>query len=145
MTSDRPYSRAAAALHRAGLRATRQRLALARFLLDRGDCHLTAEDLHGETQRSGIKVSLATIYNTLHQFTRAGLLREVVVGPGRSYFDTNTNNHHHFFFEGSGAIVDIPAGDVRFQTLPAAPAGAQISRVDVIVRVADSIANKRKI
>lgn len=135
MTSERPYSRAAAALRQAGLRATRQRLALARFLLDRGDCHLTAEDLHGEAQKSGIRVSLATIYNTLHQFTRAGILREVVVGPGCSYFDTNTSDHHHFFFEADGAIVDIPAGNVSFQALPATPAGTRICRVDVIVRL----------
>lgn len=135
MNNERPYSRAAAALRQAGLRATRQRLALARFLLDRGDCHLTAEDLHGEAQRSGIKVSLATIYNTLHQFTRAGILREVVVGSGRSYFDTNTSSHHHYFFESNGAIVDIPEGGVNLLSLPAPPDGTSISRVDVIVRL----------
>jgi len=135
MTSERPYSRAAAALKKAGLRATRQRLALARLLLERGDCHLTAEALHGDAQRGGIRVSLATIYNTLHQFTRVGLLREVVVGSGRSYFDTNTTDHHHFLFEGDGTIVDIPAGDVHIQALPTTPLGTRISRVDVIVRL----------
>ncbi|MFO1189763.1 MAG: Fur family transcriptional regulator [Alphaproteobacteria bacterium] len=138
MNSERPYSRAAAALRQAGLRATRQRLALARFLLDRGDCHLTAEYLHGEAQRVGIRVSLATIYNTLHQFTRAGILREVVVGPGRSYFDTNTSNHHHFYFEGDGSIVDIPPGSIDFPTAPTVPAGTRISRIDVIVRLEGS-------
>ena len=86
-------------LRAAGLRPTRQRLGLARLLLENGDRHVTAEQLHGEAATSAIPVSLATVYNTLHQFTEAGLLREVVVEPGRSYFDTNTADHHHFFCE----------------------------------------------
>ena len=80
-------------------------------------------------------VSLATVYNTLHQFTEAGLLREVVVEPGRSYFDTNTDDHHHFFCEANGMLQDIPAHAVTVGALPRAPAGTEIRRVDVIVRV----------
>ncbi len=83
----------------------------------------------------GIKVSLATVYNTLHQFTEAGLLREAVVEPGRSYFDTNTADHHHFFCEATGELQDIPAHHLSVSGLPAPPAGTEIRRVDIIVRV----------
>jgi Fur family iron response transcriptional regulator len=119
----------------AGLRPTRQRLALARLLFDAGDRHVTAEQLHGEALAAAIPVSLATVYNTLHQFTEAGLLREVVVEPGRSYFDTNIDDHHHFFCESTGMLQDIPGAAVMVGSLPHAPAGTEISRVDVIIRV----------
>jgi Fur family transcriptional regulator, iron response regulator len=125
-------------LHRlrgAGLRPTQQRLALARLLLDSEDRHVTAELLHSEAMAAGIKVSLATVYNTLHQFTEAGLLREAVVEPGRSYFDTNTADHHHFFCEVTGELQDIPAHHLAVTGLPAPPFGTEIRRVDIIVRV----------
>ena len=122
-------------LKRAGLRPTRQRLALAALLFDGGHRHVTAEQLQGEAGKSAIKVSLATIYNTLHQFTGAGLLREVVIEPGRSYFDTNMDDHHHFYVEGSGRLLDIPADSVSLASLPTPPEGTSISRVDVIIRI----------
>jgi Fur family transcriptional regulator, iron response regulator len=122
-------------LRGAGLRPTRQRVALARLLFDGADRHVTAEQLHGEALTASIPVSLATVYNTLHQFTDAGLLREVVVEPGRSYFDTNIDDHHHFFCESSGMLQDIPGAAVSVGQLPLAPAGTEISRVDVIIRV----------
>jgi Fur family iron response transcriptional regulator len=122
-------------LRAAGLRPTRQRLALARRLFDGAHRHVTAEQLHGEAGAASIKVSLATVYNTLHQFTAAGLLREVVVEPGRSYFDTNIDDHHHFFCESTGMLQDIPGTAVMVGQLPRAPAGTEISRVDVIIRV----------
>jgi Fur family iron response transcriptional regulator len=121
-------------LRAAGLRPTRQRVALAQLLFD-GDRHVTAEQLHGEATAAAIPVSLATVYNTLHQFTGAGLLREVVVEPGRSYFDTNIDDHHHFFCESTGMLQDIPGAAVTVGQLPRAPAGTEISRVDVIIRV----------
>jgi Fur family transcriptional regulator, iron response regulator len=124
-----------ARLRGAGLRPTRQRLALAKLLFDGGDRHVTAEQLHGEACAASITVSLATVYNTLHQFTGAGLLREVVVEPGRSYFDTNIDNHHHFFCESTGALQDIPGAAVSMGQLPHAPPGTEIARVDVIIRV----------
>jgi Fur family iron response transcriptional regulator len=124
-----------ARLRGAGLRPTRQRLALARLLFDGADRHVTAEQLHGEATAASISVSLATVYNSLHQFTGAGLLREVVVEPGRSYFDTNIDDHHHFFCESTGALQDIPGTAVMVGELPRAPAGTEISRVDVIIRV----------
>jgi Fur family iron response transcriptional regulator len=124
-----------ARLRGAGLRPTRQRLALARLLLDGADRHVTAEQLHGEATTAAIPVSLATVYNTLHQFTGVGLLREVVVEPGRSYFDTNIDDHHHFFCETTGMLQDIPGAAVTVGQLPHAPDGSEISRVDVIIRI----------
>jgi Fur family transcriptional regulator, iron response regulator len=136
MRSARPYASVLERLREAGLRPTRQRLALARLLLEKGDRHVSAEQLHSEALDASIRVSLATVYNTLHQFTDAGLLREVVVEPGRSYFDTNVDDHHHFFFEGSGELQDIPGDRIVVAGLPAPPQGT-IRRVDVIVRVQD--------
>ena len=133
MTS--PSVIALARLRAVGLRPTRQRLALARLLLENGDRHITAEQLHGEAVGADIRVSLATVYNTLHQFTNAGLLREVVVEPGRSYFDTNTANHHHFFCETTSKLEDIPGQDVVVSGFPLPPPGTEICRVDVIIRV----------
>jgi len=122
-------------LKQAGLRPTRQRLALAGLLFDGCDRHVTAEQLHGEAQSAAIKVSLATIYNTLHQFTEAGLLREVVVEPGRSYFDTNTTDHHHFYCDADGQLADIPGHSVSLANVPTPPEGMAISRVEVIIRI----------
>lgn len=131
----RPYSSIIDRLRAVGLRPTRQRLALAKLLFDNGDRHVSAEMLHTEALGASIRVSLATVYNTLHQFTDAGLLREIVAEPSRSYFDTNTTLHHHFYFETSGRLEDIPGDQVRLDRLPDAPAGYAIKRVDVIVRV----------
>jgi len=122
-------------LRSVGLRPTRQRLALTRLLFDKGERHVTAEQLHGEALAAAIPVSLATVYNTLHQFTAAGLLREVVVEPGRSYFDTNVADHHHFFCEAIGLLQDIPAEELTVIGLPQPPSGTEIGRVEVIVRV----------
>jgi Fur family transcriptional regulator, iron response regulator len=135
MMASRPFSNALDRLRRVGLRPTRQRLALARLLFDKGNRHVTAEQLHGEASEASVRVSLATVYNTLHQFTTAGLLNEVVVEPGRSYFDTNVEDHHHFFFEDSGRLQDIPGNTVLVSELPAAPTGMSIRRIDVIIRL----------
>lgn len=135
MSKSRPYSQAADLLKQAELRPTRQRLALARLLFQHGNRHVTAEQLHDEACGDGAGVSLATVYNTLHQFTRAGLMREVVVDPGRSYFDTNISDHHHFYFEDTGALQDIPPDELTLAAPPKAPSGTTISRTDVIVRL----------
>jgi Fur family iron response transcriptional regulator len=137
METRRPFTSILAKLKEAGLRPTRQRLSLAKLLFEGGDRHVSAEDLHAEAIANRIQVSLATIYNTLHQFTTAGLLREVVVEPGRSYFDNNVTPHHHFFVEGEGRLMDIPATEVALSQLPQPPAGMKVSRVDVIVRLAN--------
>lgn len=137
-TEHRPYAQVVDRLKHAGLRPTRQRMALAKLLCDAGDCHFTAEQLHDRAGEAGIRVSLATIYNTLHQFTRAGLLREIVVSPGSSYFDTNVTDHHHFFFEERGELKDIHGDDIVIAAIPEPPAGSAVDRVDVIVRVRKS-------
>ena len=124
-----------ALLRDAKMRPTRKRQALARLLFAGRPRHVTAEQLHEQARDANVAVSLATIYNTLHQFTVAGLLRELVVESGRSYFDTNTSAHHHFYFEDGGRLVDIPGEAVTLAGLPEPPAGTEISRVDVIVRV----------
>jgi len=110
-------------------------LALAKLLFDGCDRHVTAETLHSEAIGANIRVSLATVYNALHQFTEAGLLREIVVDAGSSYFDTNIADHHHFFHERTGLLADIPGADVVVTQLPPPPAGTTIRRVDVIVRI----------
>jgi len=122
-------------LRDAGLRPTRQRIALGEILFAKGDRHVTAEALFDEARQAGVPVSLATIYNTLHQFTGAGLLRAIAVDTTRTYFDTNTGNHHHFFLETSEEVVDMPDGFIRVENLPTPPEGFEVSRVDVIVRV----------
>jgi Fur family iron response transcriptional regulator len=135
---NRPFGPILQKLRAAGLRPTRQRMSLAKLLFEPGDRHVTAEQLHQEATAGRIRVSLATVYNTLHQFTAAGLLREVVVQPGRSYFDTNTSDHHHFFIEANGHLQDIPGDSVALSKLPEPPEGTRIARVEVIVRVAKS-------
>ena len=134
----RPYTQVLDRLRAAGLRPTRQRLALAKLLFENGDRHITAEQLHSEALGSSIRVSLATVYNTLHQFTEAQLLREIVVDSGRSYFDTNISAHHHFFYEETGELCDIPGEEINVAQLPVAPEGMTIKQVDVVVRLASA-------
>jgi Fur family iron response transcriptional regulator len=132
MPPTRPEIRAC--LRQAGLRPTRQRMSLAQLLFGRGNRHLSAESLHEEAMLQRVPVSLATVYNTLHQFTEAGLLREVAVDGSRTYFDTNTSDHHHFFVEDENEVIDIPAG-IDVSRVPPSPPGYEISRVDVVVRL----------
>lgn len=122
-------------LRDAGLRPTRQRLSLAHLLFSKGDRHVSAEALHEEALTARIPVSLATVYNTLHQFNDAGLLRAVAVESSKTYFDTNTSDHHHFYIEAENRIVDVPASQIEVTDLPIAPDGMEIARVDVIVRL----------
>ena len=122
-------------LRQAGLRPTRQRVELASLLFRDHDRHVTAENLHDEVTKAGVKVSLATVYNTLHQFTQAGLLRQVIVDAARSYFDTNTGDHQHFFLEDEGMLIDIPGEHIAVSGVPSPPAGMAVDRVDVVVRV----------
>ncbi len=124
-------------LCQAGLRPTRQRIDLATLLFRAGHRHVTAELLHAEAVAAAIKVSLATVYNTLNQFRDAGLLREVVVEAGSTWFDTNTACHHHFFHEGSRHLQDIAADQLCAPDLPCLPPGTCLSRVDIIIRLRD--------
>ena len=123
-------------LGRAGLRPTRQRMVLAELLVGDGrNRHVTAESLFEAAQAAGTPVALATVYNTLRSFTEAGLLSEVVVDGTRSHFDTDTSDHAHFYWEDGGYLTDAPHGSVRFEALPEAPEGAEISKVDVVIRL----------
>ena len=122
-------------LRQVGLRPTRQRMALGWILFGKGDRHLTAEMLYDEASRAKVPVSLATIYNTLHQFTEVGLLRQVAVDGSKAYFDTNVSTHHHFFVEGEDELLDIPGDDVIVGAAPNPPEGYEIARVDVVVRL----------
>jgi Fur family transcriptional regulator, iron response regulator len=131
----RPSPDLAERLRSAGLRLTRPRLALAQLLCDAGHRHITVENLHEEAIAAAIPVSLATVYNILHQFTAAGLLRKVLIAPGRLYFDTNVDEHHHFFCESTGMLQDIPEKDIAVLGIPAPPVGTAISRVEVVVRL----------
>lgn len=124
-----------AVLRMAGLRPTRQRVALAELLFSGSHRHVSAEQLHAEALDNRVNVSLATIYNSLHQFREAGLLREVAVDASRSYFDTDTSDHHHFYLEDEQRVIDIPASAIVIQNLPEPPRGMHITHVDVVVRV----------
>lgn len=122
-------------LRDAGLRPTRQRVALGMLLFGGEDRHVSAEMLHAEAVMAGEQVSLATVYNTLHQFTGAGLLRELAIDGGKAYFDTNTSNHNHFFIEAEGELMDIPGDSIRVAGVPEPPEGMRVSHIDVVVRL----------
>lgn len=124
-----------ARLRRSGLRPTRQRIALASLLFAKGDRHLTVEELHEEALAADVPVSLATVYNTLHQFTEAGLIRVLAVESAKTYFDTNVSDHHHFFIEGVSEVLDIPVNNIVIDNLPEPPEGMEICHVDVVIRL----------
>ena len=130
-----PWHDVKAMLRTVGLRPTRQRMALGWLLFSKGGRHLTAEMLYEEATKAKVPVSLATIYNTLHQFTDVGLLRQVAVDGSKTYFDTNTSSHHHFFVEGENDLLDIPHSEVVVGKTPIAPEGYEIARIDVVVRL----------
>ena len=130
-----PYHDVKAMLRQVGLRPTRQRMALGWILFAKGDRHLTAEMLYEEATKAKVPVSLATVYNALHQFTEVGLLRQVAVDGSKTYFDTNVTHHDHFLVEGSNQLIDIPQVAVDTLALPPRPAGTQIARVEVVVRL----------
>lgn len=120
----------------AGLRPTRQRMALASLLVGDGrNRHVTAESLHAASREAGEGVSLATVYNTLRAFCDAGLMREITVDGSKSYFDTRIDDHPHFYWEDNGTLTDAPASDLEIARLPDAPAGAEVASVDVVIRL----------
>ena len=120
----------------AGLRPTRQRLLLATLLVGDGrDRHVTAESLHDAASRTGEPVSLATVYNTLRAFCHAGLMNEITVDGTKSYFDTCVHDHPHFYWEDTGRLTDAPAEELEIARLPEPPEGAEVARVDVVIRL----------
>lgn len=136
MTAPERHDRGATWLSAAGLRPTKQRVALATLLVGDGrDRHVTAESLFAASMQSGEPVSLATVYNTLRAFCEAGLMREITVDGSKSYFDTNTSNHPHYFWEDTAEITDAPADELQIAQLPEAPEGTEIAKVDVVIRL----------
>ncbi len=136
MSETRADERSTRWLVRAGLRPTRQRLVLADLLVGDGqDRHVTAESLHAAASAAGEPVSLATVYNTLRAFCEAGLVNEISVDGSRSYFDTRLDDHPHFFWEEDGRLVDAPAEGLKIARLPDLPEGAELARVDVVIRL----------
>jgi len=122
-------------LRAVGLRPTRQRVALGWILFAKGERHVTAEMLYEEATRAKVPVSLATVYNTLHQFTDFGLLRQVAVDASKTFFDTNNSVHHHFFIEDKNDLLDVPTSDLLVGKTPTPPDGYEIARIDVVVRL----------
>jgi Fur family iron response transcriptional regulator len=123
-------------LRSGGLRPTRQRRELAALLVGDGqNRHVTAESLYALCEGAGVKVSLATVYNTLRAFCDAGLMQEVTVEGSKSYFDTRMDDHPHFYWEDGGHLTDAPASALEIARLPEAPEGTAISRVDVVIRL----------
>ena len=122
-------------LREVGLRPTRTRIALSALLFSKGDRHVTAEQLFEEANQARVSVSLATVYNTLHQFTEVGFLRQVAIDASKSYFDTNTTEHHHFYIEDRHELMDIPPTNVIVGKAPVPPDGYEIARIDVVVRL----------
>ena len=135
MDKIRPYSNVLRTIKSAGLRPTRQRLALSRLLFDGKNRHVTAEGLHSEAILSGQKISLATVYNVLNAFTSADLLKEIIVDSGCSYFDTNITEHHHIFNEDNNELTDIKLENVQLKGLPIINSREKLQRIDVIIRV----------
>ena len=122
-------------LQAAGLRATPKRIAIGGLLFDGVDRHVTADDVAGLARKSGVRVSLATVYNTLNQFVAAGLMKRITLDTDRTYFDTNVSDHHHLFFEENGRLHDIPGDSIRVEGLPPTPQGSKVRAVEVIVRL----------
>lgn len=125
-------------LRASGLRPTKQRLALAKMIFAKGHRHIAAEELHDEAVSAAVPISLATVYNTLHQFTEAGLLRIIAVEGSKTWFDTNISDHHHFYIENEARVIDIPEGPQGqpvITNLPTPPEGMEVVNVDLIVRV----------
>ena len=131
-----PHDRGTDWLTRAGLRPTRQRVALAALLVGDGkNRHVTAEGLHLAAREAGEGVSLATVYNTLRAFCDAGLVQEITVDGSKSYFDTRTDDHPHFYWEGEARLTDAPADQLEIRRLPDAPQGCEVAKVDVVIRL----------
>ena len=130
-----PFSAVRDRLRRAGLRPTKQRLSLGWMLFGAGHRHVTAEAVYEQALNARVPVSLATVYNTLHQFTQAGLLRQLPVDGAKTVFDTDTSEHHHFVLEEDGSVIDLPGGVVMLGRPPDPPEGMEIAGIDVVVRL----------
>jgi Fur family transcriptional regulator, iron response regulator len=130
-----PVSEVREKLHRAGLRPTRQRISLGWLLFSKGDRHVTAEMLFDEVKRARVPITLATVYNTLNQFSKAGLLRQIPLEGRKTYFDTNVTEHNHFLIEEDDLVMDIQGSPIPSAVLDAVPDGYEITQFDIVVRL----------
>ena len=128
------YNKAIKTLQKNNVRPTKQRMILAKLLFEKGIKHISAEELYDEVKNDDRKISLATIYNTLKQFSQIGLIREIVVDQNKSLYCTNNKSHYHLYIEDEGKIVDIPTKNIDLN-IPAIPACLKLHNIDVIVRI----------
>ena len=128
------YNGAIKTLEKNGIRATKQRRVLAKIIFDKGKRHISAENLFDEVKKEERKISMATIYNTLKQFTNLGLIREIVVDQNKSLYCNNNQSHYHLYIEDEGKVIDIPTKNIDLD-IPSIPACLQLHDIDVIVRI----------
>jgi len=128
------YNIAINKLEKNRIRATKQRRILAKLLFDKGKRHISAENLFDEVKKDERKISMATIYNTLKQFTSLGLIREIVVDQNKSLYCNNNQSHYHLYIEDEGKVIDIPTKNINLN-IPSIPACLQLHNIDVIVRI----------
>ena len=128
------YNSAISKLEKNGIRATKQRRVLAKLIFDKGKRHISAENLFDEVKKEERKISMATVYNTLKQFTNLGLIREIVVDQNKSLYCNNNQSHYHLYIEDEGKVLDIPTKNIDLD-IPAIPACLQLHDIDVIVRI----------
>ena len=138
-----PYSRALKKIEESGIRPTKQRRILAKLIFEKGDRHISAENLFDEVKKEDRKISMATIYNTLTQFTSLGLIREIVVDQNKSLYCNNNKSHYHLYIEDEGKIHDIPTKNINLD-IPSIPACLSLHNIDVIVRVRSLKEDKKK-
>jgi Fur family iron response transcriptional regulator len=128
------YHQAIKKIEGSGIRPTKQRRVLAKILFEKGNRHVSADELFHDVKKEDRKISMATVYNTLKQFTSLGLVREVVVDQNKSLYCTNRKSHYHLYIEDEGKIVDIPTKNIDLN-IPSIPACLQLHNIDVIVRI----------
>ena len=128
------YNNAINKLEKNGIRATKQRRILAKLIFEKGKRHISAENLFDEVKKEERKISMATVYNTLKQFTSLGLIREIVVDQNKSLYCNNNQSHYHLYIEDEGKVIDIPTKNIDLN-IPSIPACLQLHNIDVIVRI----------
>ena len=128
------FNKAVKTLENHNIRPTKQRMVLAKILFEKGQRHVSAEELFDEVKQDDRKISLATIYNTLKQFSSLGLIREIVVDQSKSLYCTNLESHYHLYIEDEGKIIDIPTENINLN-IPSIPACLKLHNIDVIVRI----------
>ena len=133
-------------LRSSGLRPTKQRLTICKILFDRKDTfHFTIDKLKKKIEKSTkSKISLATVYNTVHAFKNNGYLKEISLQGNKTFFDTNSKSHHHFYDQDTGDLVDIKNEDIILSKLPSTPKGKKIKEIEVTVSIANNSHNQKK-